>query len=175
MRSITEIRAGARAGASSALYLPLFLSLLLAFSSCRITDHSERDPNEVSAENLNFPTSGYENVDPDDLPKFEFAYTHLDFGQIVQGTKVDSLYIFENTGGSPLVITDVRGSCGCTVGKDWPKQPVAPGDKASIRISFDSEGRSGRQDKTVTVVANTSPPSTVLTLTAEVVGPTSKP
>lgn len=154
-------------------YLPLAAAFLL--TSCRITDHSERDPNEVSAENLNFPASGYEDVDPDDLPKMEFANTHLDLGRIVQGAKVDSVYILKNTGGSPLVITDVRGSCGCTVGKDWPKQPVAPGDKARITVSFDSEGRNGRQDKTVTVVANTSPPSTVLTLSAEVVGPTTTP
>ncbi|MBL7951030.1 MAG: DUF1573 domain-containing protein [Flavobacteriales bacterium] len=173
MKMTGRIRAIARAGAAS--QLPLFLSLLGVFPSCRLTDHTERDPNEVTAENLNFPASGYENVDLDDLPKFEFAYTHLDLGKVVQGSKVDSLYVFENTGGSPLVITDVRGSCGCTVGKDWPKQPVAPGERASIRVSFDSEGRSGRQDKTVTVVANTSPPSTVLTLSAEVVGPTSKP
>ncbi len=153
----------------------LLLAAILLFSACRITDHTERDPNEVSADNLNFPASGYEDVDPDDLPKFEFTHTHLDLGRIVQGSKVDSLYTFENSGGSPLVITDVRGSCGCTVGKDWPKHPVAPGEKATISVSFDSEGRSGRQDKTVTVVANTSPPSTVLTLSAEVVGPTSKP
>jgi hypothetical protein len=52
---------------------------------------------------------------------------------------------------------------------------VAPGNKARITVSFDSAGRNGRQDKTVTVVANTSPPTTVLTLSAEVLGPASKP
>ncbi|MBL7955673.1 MAG: DUF1573 domain-containing protein [Flavobacteriales bacterium] len=105
----------------------------------------------------------------------EFSATHVDLGKVVQGNKVDLNYSFKNTGGSPLVITDVRGSCGCTVGKNWPKEPIAPGEKAAIAVSFDSEGRSGRQDKTVTVVANTVPPSNVLTLTAEVVGPSSKP
>ncbi len=151
------------------------LAVLCTTGGCRITDHSERDPSEVSAENLNFPSSGYENVDQNDLPKMEFSATHVDLGKIVQGNKVDLSYSFKNTGGSPLVITDVRGSCGCTVGKDWPKEPIAPGEKAEIAVSFDSEGRNGRQDKTVTVVANTVPPSNVLTLTAEVVGPTSKP
>ncbi|MBK7620405.1 MAG: DUF1573 domain-containing protein [Flavobacteriales bacterium] len=61
----------------------------------------------------------------------------------------------------------MRGSCGCTVGKDWPKHPVKPNERATISISFDSEGRNGRQDKTATVAANTSPPSNVLTLSAE--------
>jgi Protein of unknown function (DUF1573) len=65
----------------------------------------------------------------------------------------------------------VRGTCGCTVGKDWPKTPIAPGKGGAITVSFDSEGREGKQHKTVTVLANSVPPSTVLTLTGEVVGP----
>jgi hypothetical protein len=48
---------------------------------------------------------------------------------------------------------------------------VKPGEKASISVTFDSEGRSGRQDKAVTIVANTVPPSHVLTLSGEVIGP----
>lgn len=173
MDARTTTAVWARIGARTRALLPFVV--LFALVGCRITDHSERDPSEVSAENLNFPSSGYENVDQDDLPKMEFSATHVDLGKIVQGNKVDLSYSFKNTGGAPLVITDVRGSCGCTVGKDWPKQPIAPGQKAEIAVSFDSEGRNGRQDKTVTVVANTVPPSNVLTLTAEVVGPTSKP
>jgi len=153
----------------------LLLCLLVAFTGCRLTDHREDGDQEVGADAVQFPASGYRDVDTDALPRIEFAYTHVDFGKVVQGNKVDSIYQFKNTGGSPLVITDVRGSCGCTVGKDWPKQPVPPGSSATISVSFDSEGRSGRQDKTVTVVANTVPPSSVLTLTAEVVGPTTKP
>ncbi len=151
------------------------LLLLLVLPGCRLTDYNENDPNEVTVDAVRFPDSGYRNMDRSDLPKMEFTNTHLDLGRIVQGTKLDSIYVFKNTGGAPLVITDVRGSCGCTVGKDWPKKPVPPGASATISISFDSEGRSGRQDKTVTVVANTVPPSTVLTLTTEVVGPNTKP
>lgn len=156
-------------------HLVLLFTITFGLQSCRITDHSERDPEAVSSDALDFPASGYENVDPKDLPKMDFEFTHLDLGRIAQGTRVDSVYTFVNTGGGPLVITDVRGSCGCTVGKDWPKHPVKPNERATISISFDSEGRNGRQDKTVTVVANTSPPSNVLTLSAEVIGPTTAP
>ena len=148
-----------------------FVVLLVLCIGCRLTDHSERDPSEVSTESLDFPSSGYENVDPDDLPQFTFDNTHADMGRVIQGARVDKIYTFTNTGGSPLVISDVRSTCGCTVGKDWPKQPIAPGETGTISVSFDSEGRSGRQEKTITVVANTTPPSTVLTLTGEVVGP----
>lgn len=174
MEQHTTTTAWERVGLRTTTFF-LVAAVLSVVTGCRITDHSESDPAEVSSENLNFPSSGYENVDPDDLPKMEFSATHVDLGKVVQGNKVDLSYSFKNTGGAPLVITDVRGSCGCTVGKNWPKEPIAPGEKADIAVSFDSEGRSGRQDKTVTVVANTVPPSNVLTLTAEVVGPTSKP
>jgi hypothetical protein len=150
------------------------LGLLLLLTGCRITDHSERD-GEVSTEHLNFPVTGEGAIDPDDLPRIAFDSTHADMGRIVQGAKVDRTFTFTNTGGSALVITDVRGSCGCTVGKDWPKDPVKPGDQGTISVTFDSEGRSGKQDKTVTVVANTTPPSHVLTLSGEVVGPSTNP
>ena len=146
------------------------MALVLTLYSCRITDHSERDA-DVGTEHLNFPVTGEGQVDPKDLPQITFDSTHADMGRIAQGSKVDRTFTFTNTGGGALVITDVRGSCGCTVGKDWPKTPVKPGEKASISVTFDSEGRSGRQDKTVTIVANTVPPSHVLTLSGDVIGP----
>jgi hypothetical protein len=163
-------KASSHQPAARSPHLLLLIAFAFTFQACLITDHSERD-GAVSSENLNFPKSGYEDIDPDDLPSLNFEATHMDLGQVVQGTKVERQYTFTNTGGGALVITDVRGSCGCTVGKVWPKEPVPPGAKGTISVSFDSEGRSGRQDKTVTVVANTSPPSTVLTLSAEVVAP----
>lgn len=146
------------------------IAMAMALYGCRITDHSEHD-GEVSPSDIAFPASGYERVDMRELPVITFEAPHFDMGRIVQGAKVEHRFAFTNTGGSALVITDVRGSCGCTVGKDWPKNPIKPGGKAGITVTFDSEGRNGRQDRTVTVVANTTPPSTVLTLTGEVVGP----
>lgn len=145
----------------------LFAGLL---AGCRITDHSERD-GEVTADGLNFPVSGYEDVDRDALPALTFDSVSIDMGRVIQGAKVTRSYRFENTGGGALIISDVRGSCGCTVARTWPREPVAPGSGGTIEVVFDSEGRTGRQNKTVTVVANTSPPSTVLTLSGEVVGP----
>ncbi|MBK9765230.1 MAG: DUF1573 domain-containing protein [Flavobacteriales bacterium] len=153
----------------------LLCLLMLLLTGCRLTDHSEKDPDAITADGLNFPKSGFENVDPAELPKVEFEETHLDLGEIVQGAKVERTFTFENTGGSALVISDVRGSCGCTIAKDWPKEPVKPGASGTISFTFDSEGRNGRQDKTITMVANTSPPSTVLTFSAEVIGPVVKP
>lgn len=151
----------------TALFIVLGAAVL---NGCQLTDHSERG--EVTTEGLNFPTSGYEKVDPADLPRISFDAPHMDMGKIVQGAQVETRFTFTNVGGRPLVITDVRSTCGCTVGKDWPKHPIKPGEEAHIDVSFDSEGRTGIQNKTITVVANTSPPSNVLTLSGEVVGPT---
>lgn len=149
--------------------LCLGLALIL-LSACQITDHSEGN-DEVGPQHISFPASGYEKVDDRNVPVIEFESTHLEMGQIVQGNTVEHRFTFRNTGRSALVITDVRGSCGCTVGKDWPRYPIKPGGEEGITVVFDSEGRSGRQDRTITIVANTTPPSTVLTLSGEVVGP----
>jgi len=146
-----------------------FVLAAILLPSCRITDHSERD--EVTPDAINFPASGHGKVDAKDLPRIVFDETHFDMGRMIQGAKAGHRFEFRSAGGSALVITDVRGSCGCTVGKDWPKHPLKPGERGSVTVTFDSEGRSGRQDKTVTVVANTTPPSTVLTISGEVVGP----
>jgi len=147
---------------------------LMLLGACRLSDHSE-GANEVTPEDITFTTSGHEQVDPDNLPAIAFDSLRRDMGHIVQGAKVTKRFQFTNTGGAPLVITNVHSVCGCTVGKDWPKEPIAPGEGGSIEVVFDSEGRSGRQEKTVTVVTNATPPSTVLALTGEVIAPPGTP
>lgn len=154
---------------NSNLHIALLAASLFVVS-CRITDHSERD-GVIGTDDIHFPVTGEGEVDPDKLPAITFQETHFDMGRVVQGSKVDHRFTLTNTGGSALVITDVRGSCGCTVSKEWPREPVPPGSSAEIAVTFDSEGRSGRQDKTVTIVANTVPPSHVLTLSGEVIAP----
>jgi hypothetical protein len=148
--------------------LPILAAV--ALWGCQLTDHSERT--EVTTEDIQFGRSGYEEVDPGELPRIEFQQREQDMGRVVQGAKVEKRFVFTNSGKSPLVISDVRSTCGCTVGKEWPKTPIAPGEGGEVTVSFDSEGRTGAQHKTITVVANTEPASTVLTLKGEVVGPT---
>ena len=145
------------------------LFALLFLSSCQLTDHSERG--EVTTDDITFPKSGHEEVDLSEVPVIAFEATTVDMGKLIQGARVEKRYTFTNTGKTPLVIADVRSTCGCTVAQDWPKDPVAPGEGGTITVTFDSEGRPGIQSKAITVVANTNPPSTVLTLTGEVLGP----
>ena len=143
--------------------------LALSFQACRITDHSEEGPDTISTQDMEIPASGFKKGDPSQLAILHFDTTAMDMGKVAEGVQVEKIYAFMNSGKRDLIITDVRGSCGCTVGKDWPRNPVPPGTRGTITVAFDSQGRPGMQHKTITVVANTDPPTTVLTLSGEVV------
>jgi len=87
-------------------------------------------------------------------PVITFEKKTHDFGTIYQGDKVEQTYKFTNTGNEPLVITNVQVTCGCTTPKGWPREPVPPGGKGEITIGFNSAGKMGVQNKTVTIVSN---------------------
>ncbi len=84
----------------------------------------------------------------------EWLDSSKDFGKIPEGQKLDVAFRFRNTGTTPLVIGQVRPSCGCTIAEQ-PKEPVAPGGEGQIKAVFNSEGRSGINHKTLFVTANT--------------------
>jgi hypothetical protein len=96
-----------------------------------------------------------------------FAQSTHDFGVITEGEVKEYSFQFKNTGNAPLHIEHAKGSCGCTV-PQWPKDPVAPGATGQIVVKFNSANKVGKNSKKVTIVANTEPISTVLTITAEV-------
>jgi uncharacterized repeat protein (TIGR01451 family) len=87
-------------------------------------------------------------------PVITFEKSTHDFGEMVQGDKVEYTYKFTNTGNEPLLITSVNVQCGCTTPKGWPRDPVAPGAKGELTIAFNSAGKLGMQNKVVTLVSN---------------------
>ena len=99
----------------------------------------------------------------------EFGESEFDFGTVDDGEKVNHNYKFTNTGSEPLIISNAKGSCGCTV-PSWPKEPIPPGGTGEIQVQFDSKNKKGRQTKRVTITANTDPAQTFLTITGEVKG-----
>jgi hypothetical protein len=112
-----------------------------------------------------------QSVAPDpNAPNLKFTEEKFDFGKINQGDSVKHEFAFTNTGKTPLVITDAIASCGCTK-PDWPKTPIAPGANGVIKVTFHSAGKSGLQDKMITITANTVPPQTMVHLTGEVITP----
>ena len=88
--------------------------------------------------------------------KFKFEMEEHDFGTITEGEEVAYSFKFKNEGVAPLVISDARGSCGCTV-PQWPKEPIPPGEEGKIDVVFNSKGKKGNQRKSVTLTANTWP------------------
>ncbi|MEI9919022.1 MAG: DUF1573 domain-containing protein [Bacteroidota bacterium] len=101
------------------------------------------------------------------LPSFKFERITYDFGAIKEGDKVAYSYKFQNTGDAPLIIQNVQPTCGCTA-PDWSKEPIPAGGSGFVKVEFDSNGKQGLQNKTVTVSANTWPKTLVLRFSAQV-------
>ncbi|MDB5257829.1 MAG: hypothetical protein JWM14_2524 [Chitinophagaceae bacterium] len=89
------------------------------------------------------------------LTSIAFADTVHDFGTIKEGEKASHIFKYKNTGDNPLILEDVRPSCGCTL-PEWTKDPIAPGAEGIIKVVYNSEGRPGEFHKTITVIANTA-------------------
>lgn len=101
-------------------------------------------------------------------PDFKFDVEEYDFGNIKEGESINYEYKFTNIGNEPLIISTARGSCGCTV-PDWPKEPIRKGTSGSIKVVFNSQGKSGMQRKTVTITSNAKTPSKTLIIKGNVI------
>lgn len=145
----------------------LFLVFTMVFTACEITDQRKED---IDSSIINVPASA-DGIKKEDLPILTFEKMGFDFGEIAQGEKITHTFRFKNTGKSDLVIAKVEGSCGCTVMKGWPQHPVKPGGKGKIDIIYDSAGMRGVQNKSISVIANTVPSTTVLRLEGKVAAP----
>lgn len=82
----------------------------------------------------------------------EFEKEVHDFGTMKQHGDASTEFPFTNTGTEPLIIANAKGSCGCTV-PEWPREPIAPGATASIKVKYDSK-RVGPINKSVTITSN---------------------
>ena len=94
-----------------------------------------------------------ETEEPLTGPQIVFSETAYDFGDIVQGDRVEHVFEFENSGTEPLILSDVRTTCGCTA-PEWPREPIAPGETATVKVVFNSTGKMGVQNKVITVMSN---------------------
>lgn len=103
------------------------------------------------------------------LPVAEFDTTDHDFGTINEGEKVKFRYLLKNTGQAPLIIQSAQPSCGCTV-PNWTKEPIPVGGTGYVEAEFDSKGKTGMQNKTITVTSNTWPKVTQLHFKGMVTG-----
>ena len=104
-----------------------------------------------------------------------FEKTTHDFGKINETDgRVTTTFSFKNDGDAPLVLSNVRASCGCTTPK-WTREPIEPGQSGEITVTYNPAGRPGRFQKTVTVTSNTAQATTKLYIKGEVVPKPAKP
>lgn len=106
----------------------------------------------VLVANAQAPTTS--GVERQNGPVMKFDEMEFNFGTIKQGESVTHEFRFKNTGKEPLLINNAVGSCGCTV-PDYPKEPIKPNTSGVIKVTFNSAGKSGPQDKTVTITYDT--------------------
>ena len=141
------------------LILGIVLSCLLSLPICA-QDSPAVSPAAASPSEMAVPQG------PTTMINFEeFTY---DFGSVEEGTLVRHTFTFSNTGDEPLILSDAKGSCGCTVPK-WPREAIAPGETASITVEFNSKNKRGKRNQRVTITANTYPPQTFVYLMGEVI------
>lgn len=88
-------------------------------------------------------------------PKIEFKENEYDFKDIDEGPQAKHEFVFTNTGKEPLILSNVKASCGCTT-PSWPKEPILPGQQGKILVTYNTQGRPGPFTKTITVTSNAS-------------------
>jgi len=96
-----------------------------------------------------------------------FDETEFKFGTVDEGEVVSHTFKFTNTGSNPLIISNAKGSCGCTV-PQWPREPIPAGEAGSITVEFNSKGKKGPRNQKVTITANTDPVQSFVALVGEV-------
>lgn len=144
------------------------ISVMLGMLFLVSCNHQGNNPS--AGELVKNPVSLSGNADAGQMPVIQFDQTMHDFGRVLAGEKISYSFKFRNIGKSDLLIAKVSASCGCTV-PEWPKTPIAPGQEGYITVTFNTAGRKGLQHKTVTVLANTNPNTTILNIKAEVYQP----
>ncbi|MDD3686977.1 MAG: DUF1573 domain-containing protein [Bacteroidales bacterium] len=113
----------------------------------------------------------FSHLTPDELanaPKINFEKTEFEFGTIKSGEKTSYNFVFTNSGKSDLVIRKIKASCGCTA-TNPEKMIIKPGESSHITTTFNSAGKKGKQNKTITIITNDpSQPSVVLKVIGDV-------
>ena len=104
----------------------------------------------------------------DELPSIAFEADFHDFGEISEGTVAEHVFTFTNEGDGPLIISNAQGSRN-VYGSNLATQSIAPGATGEIKVSFNSKGRAGKQDKRVTLTTNAVPQTKVLNITSTVI------
>ncbi len=154
----------------SASLLVLLLSMMACLVACEAEYKQEKKIQEIetdgkitNADIVRNPISAEDRLASDQAAELTFDEETFDFGEVDAGEVVEHTFAFTNTGQVPLLVTNARSTCGCTVPK-WSETPVEPGKRGEITVRFDTKNKSERQSKPITITANTLPARTQIFL-----------
>lgn len=129
------------------LFLLLSTIALVSFTSCK-----EKATEKINQENVE--KAAERDTQAIVFPSVTFDKTTHDFGEIMNGTPVETVFTYTNSGKSPLVVTDIKSTCGCTVPQGWSREPLAPGASSQFTVKFNGKG-ANKVSKTITLTTNT--------------------
>ena len=144
------------------IILGLSALCMVAFTSCK-----EDATSKIKSENVS--QAAERDAVVGDFPVLTFDKKEHDFGEIENGTPVETVFTYTNTGKAPLVISDIKSTCGCTVPQDWSREPLEPGASSKFTVKFNGKG-ANKVSKTVTVTANTEAGKETVKITAFIKG-----
>jgi len=114
-----------------------------------------------------FAQDGTMKIESNGGAEMTFDTEVIDYGTIPQNADGLRTFKFTNTGNAPLIISNAKGSCGCTV-PTWPKKPINPGETSEIKVKY-ATNRLGPINKSVTVTSNGTTPTKVLRIKGNVI------
>lgn len=140
-----------------------FVLMVVGLAACR------SENKQITSEFIHFPPSSGASSD-EKVPVISFDSSTVNFGTLAIGATFDHTFRFTNTGQAPLSLTQVSPSCGCTVPRSWPREPIQPGQTGEISVTFNSKGNTGAIEKSITVVSNCIPAANKLVIKGNVLG-----
>jgi hypothetical protein len=149
--------------------------IMIVFAACNQNagdkEKSAADSGMLSTSIVNNPHSanGLDTATYNAKPTMDFKDTLHDFENVQQGEVVQYEFEFTNNGKSPLIISSATGSCGCTVA-DYAHDPILPGQSATMKAVFSSAGKTGHQEKSISIITNAKRPVYMLYIKADVYG-----
>ena len=117
-----------------------------------LTSCGDNPFSKVKSENVK--SAAVRDNTPFKYPVMSFDRKVHDFGTIDDGVPQETVFSYTNTGEAPLVISDIKSTCGCTVPQDWSRAPLLPGESSKFTVKFNGKG-ANKTTKTVTINANT--------------------
>ena len=141
------------------IILVAIIATSMVFISCGKSNNASSKINKENLESAKTRDVAIKNG----AASITFEKKEYDFGTVTEGEIIETTFKLTNSGTTDLVITDAQVTCGCTV-PVWPKDPIKPGATEEIQVRFNTNGKSNRQQKNITLITNTASGREILTL-----------